>query len=245
MSKEVRRGFVPTDEREFNNESLEILKKAQDDILIMLDRDYDIDKLIVFIGNHYMLSARQRLALIRSTSDFNSIKIRKSKEIIDLININKSQAINIDGLNLIITLEVALSNSTLIHCMDNTLRDLAGLHGTYRLIDKTDIAINLIGEQLSKMNMKNINFYLDSPVSNTLKLKHRILELLSKYNFNINIELPHNADVILENQSYVISSDAIILNKCISWINMAKVIVDKYIPECKYVELSNLNCYKK
>ncbi len=34
--------------------------------------------------------------------------------------------------------------------MDGTIRDLAGLRGTYKLIDKTEIAIMMIGETLKK-----------------------------------------------------------------------------------------------
>lgn len=62
----------------------------------------------------------------------------------------ESLVINIDGFNTVITLEVALSASLLLKCMDGTIRDLAGLRGTYCLIDKTDTAILLIGNILGK-----------------------------------------------------------------------------------------------
>ncbi len=52
-------------------------------------------------------------------------------------------------------------------------------------------------------------FYLDSPVSNTGRLSQRIYEVLKDYPFNVEVELVPNADVILEKQSYVITSDAI------------------------------------
>lgn len=42
----------------------------------------------------------------------------------------------IDCFNTVISLEIAFSDSTLLLCMDGTIRDLAGLRGTYRLIDK-------------------------------------------------------------------------------------------------------------
>ena len=49
----------------------------------------------------------------------------------------------IDGFNTIITLEVILSDSVFFTCMDGTLRDLAALRGTYRLIPETDRAVQL------------------------------------------------------------------------------------------------------
>ena len=131
-----------------------------------------------------------------------------------------------------------MSESTMLKCMDGTIRDLAGLRGTYRLIDKTDTAIQLIGERLEEMEIGEVNFYLDSPVSNTGKLKQRIIELLDKYSYGVKVELVNNADVILENKCCVITSDAIILNKCESWINLAYDIVSQKLPKLKCIDLS-------
>ena len=75
------------------------------------------------------------------------------------------------GFNTIITLEVALSGSLLLKSMDGTIRDLAALRGTYRLIDKTDSAIMLIGRVLEKMGVNKAIFYLDAPVSNSGKVE--------------------------------------------------------------------------
>ena len=235
MSKEVKRGYIPTDAKEFSDASLELIKRAQSDIFMLIERGYKVKNASTFVGDHYLLSERQRLAIIRSTSPSKDIEKRKSKL---LKSDFEGKKIHIDGLNLIITLEVALSNSTVLKCMDGTIRDLAGLRGTYKLIDKTDIAIHLIGEKLAKMKIGEANFYLDSPVSNTGKLKQRILELLDKYSYDVKVELVNNADVILETKSCVITSDAIILNKCKSWINLAYDIVYEKIPKLKYIDLS-------
>jgi len=235
MSKEVKRGYVSTDAKEFSDENLELIKRAQSDIFILIERGYPIKSVSTFVGNHYLLSERQRLAILRSTSPSEDIKKRKSKL---LKSDFEGKRVYIDGLNLIITLEVALSESTVLKCMDGTIRDLAGLRGTYKLIDKTDIAIHLIGEKLEEMKIGEVNFYLDSPVSNTGKLKQRILELLAKYSYEVKVELVNNADVILETKSCVITSDSIILNKCESWINLAYDIVYDKLPKLKYIDLS-------
>lgn len=80
---------------------------------------------------------------------------RKSKEITNISNIEE---VHIDGFNTIITLEVALSNSLIIKSMDETIRDLAGLRGTYSVIDKTEVAIKLIGEFLLEHKIKKLYF---------------------------------------------------------------------------------------
>lgn len=235
MPKNVQRGFVITDQVEFTNGNIDRLKKAQEEILLLLDRGYSLDKLVTFVGNHYLLSARQRLALLRATGTSESIFNRKRREIVHGI---EGEELYIDGLNQIITLEVALSRGTLIFCMDGTIRDLAGLRGTYRLIDKTDIAIDLLGKKLYEKGIRSVNFFLDAPVSNTVKLKQRIAERLTCYPYEVKIEVIRNPDVVLEVKKNVVTSDAIILNKCKSWINISREIIEDLPENIPLIDLS-------
>ncbi|MGN2371983.1 DUF434 domain-containing protein [Clostridium cagae] len=243
MSKVVKRGYIATDEKEFNKKSLLKLYNAGQDLYYLLNQGYNIKSASVFVGNHYLLSERQRLALVRSVSPKDRILIRKAKEIKAKLD---GEIVNIDGFNTIITLEVALSNSTLLKCMDETIRDLAGLRGTYRIIDKTEMAIIIIGKILEENKIRKAIFYLDAPVSNSGKLKEKILELLTEYNFDLQVENINNVDSILETLDNVITSDAIIIDKCKSWINLNKKIMDSTIDNYPYIDFSLLNdCNKK
>lgn len=233
MSKVVQRGYVPSDEVEFNSESIIKLNKAGLDLYYLINRGYNIKGASTFVGNHYLLSERQRLALVRCISTKESMKLRKSKEIIDGL---EGATVNIDGFNTIITLEVAFSGTPLLKCMDGTIRDLAGLRGTYRLIDKTELAIKEIGKTLERKNVKEAIFYLDAPVSNSGRLKERILELLGEFDFDVSVNIINNVDSVLEKLDYVITSDAIILDKCTSWFNLTKVILEEK-KECSYIDI--------
>ncbi len=232
---ECKRGYVPTDEKEFSLESLLVLRKAQQDILFLIERGYPIKSASTFVGNHYMLSERQRLAVVRASAQTNILDIRRSKQLTDE---DVATKVVIDGLNIIITLEVALSESTLIRCMDGVIRDLAGLRGTYRIIDKTEDAIRLIGDKLAELKIEEAIFYLDAPVSNTGRLKQKILDVLGDYPYQVTVELVNNADVVLEKLGNVITGDAIILNKCESWINLASEIIEEKLPELVCVNLT-------
>jgi hypothetical protein len=231
---DCRRGYVPTDEIEFDGESQLLLRKAQRDLIYLLEQGYKVQGASTFVGNHYMLSERQRLAIVRATGVADILRHREEKR---LSGRHVGKKLVIDGLNVIITLEVALSNATLIHCMDGTIRDLAGLRGTYRLIDKTDEAIRLIGEELIELAVDEVTFYLDAPVSNTGRLKVRLTELLKDYPFRVKVELVNNADVILKTMDNVVTQDSIILNECVSWINLTSEIIHKHLPEVKLVDL--------
>lgn len=195
MCKVVKRGHFPSDEKEFKGKHLDKLYKAGQDLYYLLNQGYNIKGASVFVGNHYLLSERQRLALSRAISSEKNIKIRKDKEIKHNL---ENSIVNIDGFNTIITLEVALSNSLLIKCMDETIRDLAGLRGTYRIIDKTELSIMKIGETLEKHKIKKANFFLDAPVSNSGNLKKKIEELLKNFTFEVEVMNINNVDSTLE-----------------------------------------------
>lgn len=240
MSATVKRGYSPNDQKEFGSKSMDKLFKAGRDLQYLLNQRYNIKGASTFVGNHYLLSERQRLALVRAISSKESIKIRKNKEI---KSIHSGGVVNIDGFNTIITLEVALSDSPLLKCMDGSIRDLAALRGNYRLIDKTETAIMLIGKILEKNKVGKVIFYLDAPVSNSGRLKQQIIELLSPLTFEVQVEVINNVDVVLEKLDNVITSDAIILDKCISWINLNAKIIGEINKDYLYIDFSALaNC---
>lgn len=234
MSKMVRRGFAETDEKEFNNEAVAKLQAAGKDIIYLLNKGYNIKGASTFVGDHYLLSARQRIALVRMISSYSAIENRKNKEIKSDIS---GKTIHIDGFNTIITLEVALSGTLLLKCMDGTVRDMAGLRGTYRLIDKTDKAIKLLGDELTRQRVDRAHIYLDAPVSNSGNLKVRIHTLLQEFPFDLEILCVNQVDKMLEESDYVVTSDSIILDKCINWINLNDIIISRCIPEAGIVDL--------
>lgn len=226
MVQIVKRGFVPKDEIEFGTKWQEVLNIAGEELFYLLNQGYDMKSSITFIGNHYMISKRQRLALARIVSTKEQLKDREEKKLDSFIGINK---VSIDGFNTIITLEVALSNSILLKGMDGTIRDMAGLRGTYHVIDKTEKAIKLILDRMEKLEVNEVIFYLDRPVSNSGRLKELILNISENYKFKIEVEVINDVDRVLEKLEGVITSDAIIIDKCVSWFNLNKYIVDENI----------------
>lgn len=234
-----RRGFCQDDVRWFSNEMLPILQRAQEETEWLINRDYNINSVMELVGGKYQLSARQRIALKRSTST------KEKREKRNLTKLPYAAArdgcIYIDGFNLIITIEVALSESVLLLGNDGNLRDIAGLMGSYRIIDKTDKAINLIGKVFEELNAPNIKFFLDSPVSNSGKLKSKILQHAKEWKFKTEVELVPNADTVLSKMERVVTSDSIILDNCLSWFNISKKIVDDYVESAIVIDLSGDN----
>ncbi len=224
--KEVKRGFDPKDTLEFSPKSSEKLKRAAEEIYFLLNRGYDVGQAATFVGNHYLLSQRQRMALVRMLSSEKSVLLRREKE-----QSKPGTPLQIDGFNLLITLEVALSGSLLLAGIDGTIRDLAGLRGSYRIVDKTIEAVELLLNYIEKLQVPEVIFYLDEPVSNSGRLRELLLKKGQAYPFYMQVHIVPNPDRVLHGCENVVTSDAIILNECVSWYNLSRRIVENCIPE--------------
>ena len=201
-----RRGYAPEDDKQFSGRQLELLQKAADEVQFL------------------MFSERQRLALARSVSTKEYIQKRMKKELLQMEGEYLPETVHIDGFNTIITLEVALSGSPVFCCRDGVLRDLAGLRGTYRVIDKTQEAVRLLLGHLELLNIPEAVFYLDAPVSNSGRLSGLIRECSHEYHISVQTQIIPDVDQVLEQIEGVISGDAIILNRCQSWLNVVPAI---------------------
>ena len=223
MAIATKRGYSPDDGRDFTGSGLTTMKWAAQDLYFLLNRGYPAKSASTFIGNHYLLSERQRVALTRVVSSERDIALRLSRE--KKGSALSGETVNIDGFNAIITLEVAQSGSPVFLCMDGSFRDLAGLRGTYRLIDKTDTAIRAIISELSALSVHRAVFWLDAPVSNSGRLKVRIADIAREENFEADVKIVNNVDVSLYSLENVVSSDSVILDNCPSWFNLNGITI--------------------
>ena len=229
---DAKRGYTPEDERNFSPDAVERMRIASRHIQYLINEGYDLKQATVFVGNHFLLSERQRLAIMRSVAKDQDLAERKSKQL--PLSELKGKEVWIDGFNTVITLEVLLSDSLLFTCMDGTIRDLAALRGTYRLIPETTEAVRLMFDILQEASVGKVNILLDEPVSNSGRLKSLIAETAeSKYSssliaetaeqnksFDLDIRILRDVDRTLYGKEGVITSDSIILDHCTSWFNL-------------------------
>ena len=224
-SRAARRGYVPDDERNFSPESIEKLRVASRHVLYLINEGYDLKQASTFVGNHFLLSERQRLAVMRSLATAEQLAMRKAKLLTAAEAAGRD--VWIDGFNTVITLEVLKCDSILFSCMDGTVRDLASLRGTYRIIPETEDAVRLLFDSLEEMEIHSATVLLDQPVSNSGRLKALIAELAVEYPFALDIQIQKDVDRELYEKENVISSDSIILDRCLSWINLAALCMER------------------
>lgn len=236
MEIKPKRGFDRADRDDFTGSALLRLKTAREELKWLLDRGYSMDTAATFTGNHHSLTARQRNAMKRSVSSTNDLK-KRLKKLITPDEI-RGREVLVDGFNIIITLETALSGSLLILCGDGVIRDLAGLRGTYHLIPQTDIALGLLLQSLEITGASSARIYLDAPVSNSGRLRDRIIETSSSYHIPVEVILADDTDKAIEGKENIITGDSILLDSCASWVNLTRDIIMRSVEDPFIADLS-------
>ena len=222
---DAKRGYVPEDDRNFSPGEIEKMRTASRYIAYLINEGYGLKQASTFVGNHYLFSERQRLALMRSLATKEQLTNRRNREI-SLTEL-AGQWVLVDGFNTIITMEVMLNDSILLTCMDGTVRDLASLRGTYRIIPETESAVRILFDTLKEAKVQKVTILLDEPVSNSGSLKALIAEVGEAYHFCLDIRILKAVDRELYAKDNVITSDSIILDNCNSWVNLMKRCMEK------------------
>ena len=218
----AKRGYVPEDERNFSISALETMRIASSHINYLINEGYDLKSASTFVGNHFLLSERQRLAIVRSLATKEQLETRMGKKK------ENGAEVWVDGFNMIITLEVLFCDSILFTCMDGTIRDLAALRGTYRIIPETTDATSMLLDVLLEAGAESVHILLDEPVSNSGRLKALIADIGEKYPFTLDIQIRKDVDRELYGKENVITSDSVILDHCRSWINLTPKCMEKH-----------------
>jgi hypothetical protein len=109
---------------------------------------------------------------------------------------------------------------------DGAHRDLASIHGTYRKVDETPPAIQIIGRHLQEADLSSIYWYLDSPVSNSGRLAKLLRRFSVEYHWPWEVVLLPNPDKkLVETEAVVASCDSWILDRCAKWIDLPGLIL--------------------
>ena len=235
--KRTHRGQHPRDAKLFASAAIANLQSALQDFSLLLTKGYAQKSALKLVGDRFSLIERQRLAIMRSACSDQQLGIRNQRRV--AIKNLAGQPITIDGYNILITIEAAMSGGVIFKGRDGCFRDLASIHGTYRKVTETIPAVQLIGQFLKEIGVAEALWLLDSPVSNSGRLKTLIGELARKNNWNWQIELLLSPDAkLIRTTTVVASSDSVVLDGCKKWVNLAQAIIEAKLPKTYLVDLS-------
>jgi len=235
--KRTHRGPHPADAKLFAPDAVPDLQLATADFSLLLTKGYAEKSALKLVGDKFSLTQRQRLAVMRSACS-NQHLVSRNRRCVALKNL-ANQPIAIDGYNVLITVEAAMSGGVIFKGRDSCLRDLASIHGTYRKVTETIPALQLAAEFLKEIGISEATWLLDSPVSNSGRLKTLIGELARKSNWNWEIELLLSPDAELKKTDMIVaSSDSVVLDGCKRWVNLATEIIKHKLASVRVIDLS-------
>ncbi len=239
-NSQKHRGANPKDYAAFTDKNIENLQQAVFDLSWLLSNGYAQKSSLKLVGDKFSLTDRQRKAINAASAEKQSLEIRKKNEIeiasiSNFIHHTSDPILVIDGYNLLITTECALSNAPLFIGLDGCMRDIASIHSTYRKVEETVPALKLIGKVIEELEIKKTIWVLDSPISNSGRLKKIIEDLAEEKKWNWEVLLEKQADksivALSQNENYVVAScDAWITINASNWTNLCSFIVQNYIP---------------
>jgi hypothetical protein len=194
------------------------LQKAAEDFRYLLNRRYPRKAALELVGNRYGLTYDERHLLHRGVFSNSDSKSRK-KKIIPTTGI-RNKDLAIDGHNVLITIEAALSGRPLVLADDGFIRDISGLSGSFTKSEITETAIQLILNVLKKWKPRKTLFLLDAPISMSGRLAEEIRDRLKQAN------LPGDAKAVKVPEKILIGFPGVIATSDTAIINPSKKVLD-------------------
>ncbi len=122
------------------------------------------------------------------------------------------ESLFVDGFNVVVGTEAMLSGGLLVRGLDGLLRDLSSVHGSYRKVEETGQALDLLTEALRG---REAHWVLDRPVSNSGRLAAMVRER------GFTAECVDDADRVLgESGLPVATSDGFLLDRAAGGVDL-------------------------
>jgi hypothetical protein len=231
------RGAHPEDARLFGEAWLPALGVATSELSWLLSRGYQPKSALKLVGDRHSLRERQRLAVARAACPESSCEKRRASRVGEALV--AGEALVVDGFNLVITLEAALSGGVLFVGRDGCVRDLSSVHGSYRAVEETERAVLLAGESLAALGPQSVLWLLDRPVSNSGRLAERVRATAAERGWPWAVAVEFNPDREIVNSGRVaVTSDSNVLDGVARWLNLGRLVVERHVPGAWVIDLS-------
>jgi len=213
-----------TDEERFGAAALTRLREACADLCWLLSRGYAEVAALKLVGDRAGLDARQRRAVARCACSDAALAERQSRRLD--VQALAGQPLAIDGMNILITLETAAAGGPLLRGRDGCLRDLAGVHGSYRHGAATLVVARQLGLTLAAAGAGPVCWILDRPVSRSGELAQRLRQEAERAGWRWEVALEDDADrALVDSQRVVLSADGWVLDRCVGWVELTSGLV--------------------
>lgn len=198
---------------------------AAQDLRWLLERGYPREKCLTLVGNRRGLNGPEREILRRAVYS-PSLAARRRAKLAGLEGL-KGRPVGLDGHNLVLTLESALSGRIMVRGDDTALRDIARSAAGWRWSDLTARVTGLILDALITQGAAEARFWFDSPVSHSGRLAGLFRDELARRGLPGGAEaVPVPEKPLKVFSGLVASADGDLIDNCLEPIDLAGLMVE-------------------
>jgi len=213
------------------------LANAVSDLSWLMGRGYASVSSSKLVGDRYNLAARQLLAVSRCACSDADRELRLEQRV--STDDVAYEPVWIDGYNVLTSIEAALSHGVILKARDGCFRDMASMHGSYRKVQETVPAIQMLGKAIAGWEAGPCTWLLDRPVSNSGRLKGILIEQAQQHGWDWQVELVADPDPILSaSEHIVVSADSQIINQASRHLNLVRIVLEQHVPDAWVIDLS-------
>jgi hypothetical protein len=203
------------------------------DLRYLLDRGYKRDSALEFVAGRYTLDAEARNLLLRTVFSRKEAEDHR-KRLMEPEEI-KDQKVIVDGFNVLISAETALSGGTLYLCDDGLLRDTQATYNKYKISAQTRPALEGIAGTLLHLGAREALFLFDAPVSFSGEVARMAREALERVGLEGDAETSATVDSdIIRSRRPACTSDRVIIERVEKVIDVPRLMAKdvETLPEC-------------
>ncbi|MDK2373203.1 MAG: DUF5616 domain-containing protein [Candidatus Korarchaeota archaeon] len=176
---------------------------------------------VEIVGRRFSLRKMEVVALsklVRSPEESlrNSLKVVPAKCV-------SGRDLGIDGFNVLITLEAALSGQPVYVCSDGLVRDLSLVYSSYKPSGRFDEAVHLLDEVIKQLEPSRAVIYLDSPISKSGRIASRIRNAVD----GAEVVVSKRVDSDILEHEVVASSDSRIISHAACIVDLPRIALER------------------
>jgi len=227
-ASEKHRGPAPKDAQLFAPDVIGRLQVATRELAWLIERGYASPSALTLVGDRHALTARQRSAIERAAVPDAVAALRRARRV--ELGALRDRTLAIDGFNVLIVGESALSGAPIFVGRDEAVRDLGGVHGSWHRVAETERVIDALTSIVNAAGCARVRVFLDAPVSNSGRLRGMIeASFAARPSMPpFEVTLVPNADHALraETDAVIASADGWVIDGANAWTELVQPIAE-------------------
>jgi hypothetical protein len=204
------------------------LEQAADDVRYLLTRGYPRESTLQLVGNRYNLTRDLRHVLRRGVFGVHEAQ-RRAEKLVSVQSLTDTH-IAVDGHNVLITIETALRQGTLLAADDGVIRDISAVSGNFRKGPKTVEALRLIIDLFRSVGPGYVLILLDAPISGSGELAADVRRMLADNGVHGAARAEKVPErTLCEFDGIVASSDRAVINRARAVFDLAGYIIQEQL----------------